>query len=67
MSDHQTATERLYLINNNIDQLHSQCWTLKTRSNEDEDDESDDGFCNARVSFSGSWANDKGLFTYYVI
>ena len=60
MSD-QTATERLYLINNNIDQLQTECWTINTRTNSEDEDNETDEECNARVSFSGSWANDKAI------
>ena len=54
----QNITERLSQINSFIEQIHAEQAKTKETLNNTEDD-ADEGFCQARVTFSGSWANDK--------
>ena len=62
-SDQSTITERLSQINSYIEQLHAE--HAKTRQSlardaeEDASSEMDEEVGQARVTFSGSWANDK--------
>ena len=57
VDENTNITERLSQINSYIEKLHAE--HAKTRENLANPEEDDEGFCQARVTFSGSWANDK--------
>ena len=62
-TEQTSITERLSQLNTYIEHLHAEhVKTRKSLAKEEEPEteaESDEGMCQARVTFSGSWANDK--------